>query len=98
MTRCKIMRNATMFLSALFVLLITGIAIAQATEEATEISGTVMSVNAELNELIVKDGATGEAVALIAGPEIDLKGVQVEDQVSVKVNGQRIILALKVMK
>ena len=98
MIRSNFKKNTAMLLIAFAVVLVAGMGVSIAAEKTTKISGTVVSVNVELNELVIKDPGTGEAVAYIAGPDIDLKGIQTEDKVRIKVNEKRIILALKVVK
>jgi hypothetical protein len=85
-------------LMALFVFSFIGVAAVSA-GEGQKISGTVMSINAETGEMVVKDDA-GEMKSLIADPKagVDLKMLKEGDPVSVESDDNGVIKSLEVSK
>ena len=83
-------------LMALFVFSLIGVAAVSA-EESQKITGTVMSINADTGEMVVKDDA-GEMKSLIADPKagVDLKSLKEGDPVSVESDANGIIKSLEV--
>jgi hypothetical protein len=85
-------------LTALFVFSFIGVATLSA-EEGQKITGTVMSINAETGEMIVKDDA-GEMKSLMADPKagVDLKALKEGDMVNVESDANGVIKSLAVSK
>jgi hypothetical protein len=85
-------------LMALFVFSFIGVAAVSA-EEGQKITGTVMSINADTGEMVVKDDA-GEMKSLIADPKagVDLKSLKEGDPVSVESDANGVIKSLEVSK
>ena len=82
-------------LTALFVFSLIGIATLSA-EEGQKIMGTVMSINVETGEMVVKDDA-GEMKSLIADPKagVDLKMLKEGDMVSVESDDAGAVQSIK---
>ncbi|UCF89943.1 MAG: hypothetical protein JSW39_16765 [Desulfobacterales bacterium] len=86
----------SMLVVTLFVfsfIAITGVA----AEEMQKITGTVMSVNPDAGELMVKDEA-GEEKSFTAGAEVDLKTCKEGDKVSVEADADGNIKSLSVIQ
>ena len=85
-------------LMALFVFSFIGV-VAVSAGEGQKISGTVMSINADTGEMVVKDDA-GEMKSLIADPKagVDLKMLKEGDPVSVESDANGVIKSLEVSK
>ena len=85
-------------IAALFVLSFTAAALVSA-DEAQKITGTVMSINVETGEMIVKDSA-GEIKTLMADPKegVDLKMLKEGDLVSLETDNEGVIKSLDVAK
>jgi len=85
-------------LAGLFVLSLVGIVTLSA-EEGNKITGTVMSINVETGEMVVKDDA-GEMKSLVADPKagVDLKMLKEGDPVSVESDANGVIKSLEVSK
>ena len=70
-------------------------------DETQEIIGTVMSINVETGEVIVKDDA-GEMKTLMADPKaegaVDLKMLKEGDPVSVQSDSNGVIQSLEISK
>jgi hypothetical protein len=84
-----------MVLVALFVFSFIGVATLSA--EEGKVTGTVMSINAETGEMVVKDDA-GEMKSLMADPKsgVDLKSLKEGDKVSVKSDANGVVESLEV--
>ena len=91
-------KSVSMVLTALFVFSFIAVATLSA-EETQKITGTVMSINAETGEMIVKDDA-GEMKSLMADPKagMDLKMLKEGDPVSVESDSNGVIKSLEVSK
>ncbi len=87
-----------MALVALFVLSFIAVATVSA-DETQKITGTVMSINVETGEMIVKDSA-GEMKSLMADPKagVDLKMLKEGDLVSAESDSNGIIKSLQIAK
>ncbi len=91
-------KYVSMALVALFVF--SFIAVVTVTAgETQKITGTVMSVNVETGEMIVKDAA-GEMKSLMADPkaDVDLKMLKEGDLVSAESDSNGIIKSLEIAK
>ena len=91
-------KSVSMMLLALFVF--SFIAVAPLSAGKTQkITGTVMSINAETGEVIVKD-TSGEMKSLMADPksDVDLKMLKAGDPVSVVSDSDGLIKSLTVSK
>ena len=75
-------------LTGLLVFSFIGIAMLSA-EEGNKITGTVMSINADTGEMVIKDDA-GEMKSLVADPKagVDLKMLKPGDPVSVDADAE----------
>ena len=91
-------KSVSMVLMALFVFSFIAVATLSA-DETQKIIGTVMSINVETGEMIVKDDA-GEMKSLVADPKagVDLKMLKEGDAVSVESDSNGIIKSLAVSK
>ncbi len=91
-------KSLSMVLMALFVFSFIAVATLFA-EEGQKIIGTVMSINAETGEMVVKDDA-GEMKSLMADPKagVDLKMLKEGDPVSVESDSNGVIKSLKISK
>ena len=91
-------KSLSMVLVALFVFSFIGVATLSA-EEGQKITGTVMSINVETGEMVVKDDA-GEMKSLMADPKagVDLKALKEGDPVSVESDANGVIKSLEVAK
>ena len=89
-------KSLSMVLVALFVFSFIAVATVSAQDK---IEGTVMSVNAETGEVVVKDAA-GEMKSLMADPKagVDLKMLKEGDPVSVESDANGVIKSLEVSK
>ena len=89
-------KSLSLVLTALFVFSFIAVATVSAQDK---IEGTVMSVNAETGEVIVKDAA-GEMKSLMADPKagVDLKALKEGDPVSVESDANGVIKSLEVAK
>ena len=88
-----------MLFVALFVFSFFAVA-ALTAGETQEILGTVMSINVETGEMIVKDSA-GEMKTLMADPKtdlVDLKSLKVGDAVSLETDSKGVIQSLEIPK
>jgi hypothetical protein len=85
-------------LIGLFAVSFIGIAMLSA-EEGNKITGTVMSINADTGEMVIKDDA-GEMKSLVADPKagVDLKMLKEGDPVSVESDANGVIKSLEVSK
>ncbi len=90
-------KSLSIVIVALFVF--SFIAVATLSAEEGKITGTVMSVNVETGEMVVKDDA-GEMKSLIADPKagVDLKMLKEGDPVSVESDANGVIKSLEVSK
>ena len=91
-------KYVSMALVALFVLSFIAVATVSA-DETQKITGTVMSINVETGEMIVKDSA-GEMKSLMADPKagVDLKMLKEGDLVSAESDSNGIIKSLQIAK
>jgi hypothetical protein len=91
-------KSVSIMLMALFVLSLISVAAVSA-DETQKIKGTVMSINVETGEMIVKDDA-GEMKSLMADPkaDVDLKMLKEGDPVSVESDSNGVIKSLEVSK
>lgn len=91
-------KSLTMMLVALIVASFAAVATVSA-DETQKIKGTVMSVNVETGEMIVKDDA-GEMKTLMADPKegVDLKMLKEGDPVSLETDSEGVIKSLNVAK
>ncbi len=91
-------KYVSMALVALFVFSFIAVATVSA-DETQKITGTVMSVNVETGEMIVKDAA-GEMKSLMADPKagVDLKMLKEGDLVSAESDSNGIIKSLEIAK
>ena len=85
-------------LMGIFAVSFIGIATLSA-EEGNKITGTVMSINADTGEMVIKDDA-GEMKSLVADPKagVDLKMLKEGDPVSVESDDNGVIKSLEVSK
>ena len=85
-------KSLSIVLTALFVFSFIAVATVSAQDK---IEGTVMSVNAETGEVIVKDAA-GEMKSLMADPKaVDLKMLKEGDMVSVESDDAGAVQSIK---
>ena len=91
-------KSLTMMLVALFVVSFAAVATVSA-GETQKIMGTVMSINVETGEMIVKDDA-GEMKTLMADPKegVDLKMLKEGDPVVLETDSEGVIKSLDVAK
>jgi hypothetical protein len=91
-------KSVSIMLMAIFVLSLISVAAVSA-DETQKIKGTVMSINIETGEMIVKDDA-GEMKSLMADPKagVDLKMLKEGDPVSVESDSNGVIKSLDVSK
>ena len=90
-------KSLSMVLMALFVFSFITVATLSA-EEGQKITGTVMSINADTGEIVVKDDA-GEMKSLVADPTaVDLKMLKEGDPVSAESDANGVIKSLEVAK
>ena len=91
-------KSVSIMLMAIFVLSLMSVAAVSA-GETQKIKGTVMSINVETGEVIVKDDA-GEMKSLMADPKagVDLKMLKEGDPVSVESDSNGVIKSLDVSK
>ncbi|MDX2493521.1 MAG: hypothetical protein QNK27_00980 [Desulfuromusa sp.] len=91
-------KSVSIMLMAIFVLSLISVAAVSA-DETQKIKGTVMSINVETGEMIVKDDA-GEMKSLMADPkaDVDLKMLKEGDPVSVESDSNGVIKSLEVSK
>jgi hypothetical protein len=92
-------KSTSIVLMALFVFSFFAVATLSA-DETQKIMGTVMSINVETGEMIVKDSA-GEMKTLMADPKtdlVDLKSLKVGDPVSLESDSDGVIKSLEVSK
>ena len=91
-------KTVSMALMALFVFSFITVAAVSA-DETQKIQGTVMSINVETGEVIVKDDA-GEMKSLMADPKagVDLKMLKEGDPVSVESDSNGVIKSLDISK
>jgi hypothetical protein len=91
-------KTVSMALMALFVFSFITVAAVSA-DETQKIKGTVMSINVETGEVIVKDDA-GEMKSLMADPKagVDLKMLKEGDPVSVESDSNGVIKSLDISK
>ena len=92
-------KSTSIVLVALFVFSFFAVATLSA-DETKEIIGTVMSINVETGEMVVKDAA-GEMKTLMADPKadlVDLKSLKVGDPVSLESDSNGVIQSLEVSK
>jgi hypothetical protein len=85
-------------LMALFVFSFIGVAAVSA-GEGQKITGTVMSINAETGEVVIKDDA-GEMKSLMADPKagVDVKALKEGDMINVESDSNGNIKSLEVAK
>ncbi len=90
-------KSLSMVLMALFVFSFIAVATLSA-DEGQKVTGTVMSINAESGEMVVKDDA-GEMKTFIADPKaVDLKMLKEGDPVSAESDANGVIKSLEVAK
>jgi len=91
-------KSVSMMLMALFVFSFIAVATLSA-DETQKTTGTVMSINAETGEMVVKDAA-GEMKSFIADPKagVDLKMLKEGDPVAVESDSNGVIKSLAVSK
>ena len=92
-------KSISMVLMALFVFSFIAVGSLSA-GETQKITGTVMSINVETGEMIVKDD-TGQMKSLMADPKtdlVDLKSLKEGDPVSLESDGKGIIKSLELSK
>ena len=91
-------KSVSMAIVALFVFSFIAVATVSA-DETQKITGTVMSINVETGEMIVKDAA-GEMKSLMADPKagMDLKALKEGDLVSAESDSNGVIKSLEVSK
>ena len=91
-------KSVSIMLMAIFVLSLISVAAVSA-DETQKIKGTVMSIDVETGEMIVKDDA-GEMKSLMADPKagVDLKMLKEGDPVSVESDSNGVIKSLEVSK
>ena len=90
-------KSVSMVATALFVFSFIAVATLSA-DETQKITGTVMSINVETGEVIVKDDA-GETKTLKADPKaagsVDLKMLKAGDPITVESDSSGVIKSLK---
>ena len=90
-------KSLSLVLIAVFTLSLIAVATLSAAE-TQKISGTVMSVNAETGEVIVKDAAS-ETKTLMADPKaegaVDIKMLKEGDSVNVESDGNGVIKSIQ---
>ena len=94
-----IKKSTPIVLVALFMFSFLAVATLSA-DETQEIMGTVMSINVETGEMVIKDSA-GEMKTLMADPKtdlVDLKSLKVGDPVSLESDSDGVIKSLEVSK
>ena len=91
-------KSLSMVLVGLFVFSFIAVVTVSA-QETQKITGTVMSVNVETGEMIVKDDA-GEMKSLMTDPKagVDLKMLKEGDPVSVESDSDGVIKSIAVSK
>jgi hypothetical protein len=91
-------KSVSMVLMALFAFSFIAVATVSA-DETQKITGTVMSINVETGEVILKDDA-GEMKTLMADPKggVDLKMLKEGDPVSVESDSKGVIKSLEAAK
>ena len=92
-------KSVSMVLTALFVFSFIAVATVSA-GETQKITGTVMSINTESGEMIVKDDA-GQMKSLLADPKtdlVDLKSLKEGDMVSLESDKEGVIKSLEISK
>ncbi len=91
-------KSVSMMLMVLFIFSFIAVATLSA-GETQKITGTVMSINVDTGEMIVKDSA-GEMKSLIADPKesVDLKILKEGDPVNVESDSNGVIKSLEVSK
>jgi len=91
-------KSLSMVLVALFVFSFIAVATLSAQDDQ-KITGTVMSINVETGEMVVKDDA-GEMKSLVADPKagVDLKMLKEGDPVSAVSDANGVIKSLEVSK
>ncbi len=91
-------KSVSMMLMALFLFSFIAVATLSA-QETQKTTGTVMSINAETGEMVVKDAA-GEMKSFIADPKagVDLKMLKEGDPVAVESDSNGVIKSLAVSK
>ena len=91
-------KSVSMMLMALFVFSFIAVATLSA-QDTQKTTGTVMSINAETGEMVVKDAA-GEMKSFIADPKagVDLKMLKEGDPVAVESDSNGVIKSLAVSK
>ena len=91
-------KSVSMMLMALFLFSFIAVATLSA-DETQKTTGTVMSINAETGEMVVKDAA-GEMKSFIADPKagVDLKMLKEGDPVSAESDANGVIKSLEVAK
>ena len=92
-------KSVSMMLMVLFVFSFIAVGSLSA-GETQKITGTVMSINVETGEMIVKDDA-GQMKSLMADPKtdlVDLKSLKEGDPVSLESDGKGIIKSLELSK
>ena len=92
-------KSISLVLAAFFVFSFIAVATLSA-GETQKITGTVMSINAESGEMIVKDDA-GQMKTLMADPKtdlVDLKSLKEGDLVSLESDGKGVIKTLEISK
>ena len=91
-------KSVLMVLMALLVFSFIAVATLSA-QETQKTTGTVMSINAETGEMVVKDAA-GEMKSFIADPKagVDLKMLKEGDPVNVESDSNGVIKSLAVSK
>ena len=91
-------KSVSMMLMALFVFSFIAVATLSA-DETQKTTGTVMSINAETGEMVVKDAA-GEMKSFKADPKagVDLKMLKEGDPVNVESDSNGVIKSLAVSK
>jgi ABC-type Fe3+-hydroxamate transport system substrate-binding protein len=91
-------KSVSMMLMALFLFSFIAVATLSA-DETQKTTGTVMSINAETGEMVVKDAA-GEMKSFIADPKagVDLKMLKEGDPVAVESDSNGVIKSLAVSK
>ena len=91
-------KSLSLVLMALFVFSFIAVATLSA-QDTQKTTGTVMSINAETGEMVVKDAA-GEMKSFIADPKagVDLKMLKEGDPVAVESDSNGVIKSLAVSK
>ena len=90
-------KSLSIMLVALFVFSFIAVATLSA-QEGQKIMGTVMSINAETGEMVVKDDA-GETKSFVVDPKaVDLKMLKEGDPVSVESDADGVVKSIEVSK